>query len=370
MAPLPKDVHRVVAKGKPYYYFHPRRGTASAGTRIRLPDDPGSPAFWEAYKRLSGRAASEAVPPRSGTFLALIAAYRESPEWRGRAESTRKLNEGHMAIIADVWGGRLVRGLRSDHVLQLRDTFADTPRKADHLVDMLSTLIRWGIPRRLAGEINPCAVVDRFGAGEGWAAWAREDLDHAARHLPPHLWWAAALAAFTGQRQGDVLRMDWAAIEDGVIAVRQAKTGKQVWVPIHADLAPILAAIPKRSTRILTNTDGRPWASGFKSSWGKAMQAEAFADFRSRRLVFHGLRKFAVNALLEAGCTDGEVAAITGQSREMIVHYSKQVNQRKLAASAMVKWQNEQPGNADCKTDAPNIVKLGGRLVSDAGKNG
>ena len=67
------------------------------------------------------------------------------------------------------------------------------------------------------------------------------------------------------------------------------------------------------------------------------MQVDAFADFRRRKLVFHGLRKFAVNALLEAGFTDAEVASITGQSREMIEHYSRQVNQRKLAKA---RWRS------------------------------
>lgn len=67
----------------------------------------------------------------------------------------------------------------------------------------------------------------------------------------------------------------------------------------------------------------------------------AFAPFRERRLVFHGLRKSAVvMLLLEAGCTDAEVAAITGQSRQMVEHYSIMVNQRKLARAAILKWQD------------------------------
>lgn len=37
---------------------------------------------------------------------------------------------------------------------------------------------------------------------------------------------------------------------------------------------------------------------------------------------------------------DAEVAAATGQSREMVAHYSRQVNQRKLAAAAILKWEN------------------------------
>jgi hypothetical protein len=67
-------------------------------------------------------------------------------------------------------------------------------------------------------------------------------------------------------------------------------------------------------------------------------------DLRVKRLVFHGLRKSAVVMLLEAGATDAEVAAITGQSREMVAHYSRQVSQRKLAAAAILKWETAEPG--------------------------
>jgi hypothetical protein len=60
---------------------------------------------------------------------------------------------------------------------------------------------------------------------------------------------------------------------------------------------------------------------------------------RQRRRVFHGLRKSAVVFLLEVGSTDAEVAAITGQLREMVAHYARQVSQKKLAAAAILKWE-------------------------------
>jgi hypothetical protein len=50
-------------------------------------------------------------------------------------------------------------------------------------------------------------------------------------------------------------------------------------------------------------------------------------------------RKPAVVFLLEAGCTDAEVSAITGQSRQMVEHYARQVNRKKLAAAAVLKWE-------------------------------
>lgn len=96
----------------------------------------------------------------------------------------------------------------------------------------------------------------------------------------------------------------------------------------------------RSSVTVLTNAAGIPWTKdGFQSSWQKQMADGRLQPLSDRRLVFHGLRKSAVVFLLEAGCTDAEVAAITGQSRDMVEHYAAQVSQRRLAASAILKWE-------------------------------
>jgi hypothetical protein len=48
-------------------------------------------------------------------------------------------------------------------------------------------------------------------------------------------------------------------------------------------------------------------------------------------------RKAPGKTALLNGCTDAEVAAITGQTRDMVAHHSLRVNQRKLAAKAILK---------------------------------
>jgi hypothetical protein len=70
--------------------------------------------------------------------------------------------------------------------------------------------------------------------------------------------------------------MNWSAIKDEEIAVKQGKTGKHLWIPLHHELRSILNEIPRYSTRILTNSRKLPWASGFKSAWQTAMNASAF----------------------------------------------------------------------------------------------
>ena len=62
--------------------------------------------------------------------------------------------------------------------------------------------------------------------------------------------------------------------------------------------------------------------------------------------VPHGLRKNAVNALLEAGCTIAEVSAITGQTHQVVEHYAAQVNRRKLGKSAIVKFERARDKSA------------------------
>jgi hypothetical protein len=73
--------------------------------------------------------------------------------------------------------------------------------------------------------------------------------------------------------------------------------------------------------------------------WQDELNRPEMSNLRKRRLVFHGLRMSAVVFLLEAGCSDAETAAITGQSRDMVEHYAKQVNQKRLAAAAILKWE-------------------------------
>ena len=48
-----RGIHRVIARGRAYYYYHRGRGTAVAGKRIRLVGEPGQPEFEEHIARLN-----------------------------------------------------------------------------------------------------------------------------------------------------------------------------------------------------------------------------------------------------------------------------------------------------------------------------
>jgi integrase len=212
-------------------------------------------------------------------------------------------------------------------------------------------MLSWSVPRGWRAD-NPCLLVPKLKIGDGYEAWPWELIERLERQGPAWMWQAAALALYTGQRQGDVLAMTRAKIKNGLIEVKQEKTGRELVIPAHQKLVALLKTMKSDSVQILTNTRGLPWTqNGFRASWNGALEPpqqnsgalprpHPLWPIKRAGLVFHGLRKSAVVMLLEAGCTTAEVQAITGQSMRMVEHYAKQVSQKKLAAAAILKWEN------------------------------
>lgn len=330
--------------GREYYYLSLNRGTDRQSKAVRLPDDPRTPEFWHAYAQALG------LPPKRENPRSVAALDRAwggnpadgyagaAPEWAALAPGTQREWKRHRSRIVAAWGPLEVAGLSPKHVLALRDQWADTPATANNMLRCLSSMPGWSVPRDWRAD-NPCREVKPLEGGAGYAPWSWEVIKAAERELTEKgrvdLWWAVTLALYTGQRLGDCLAMRWSALsERGVISVTQGKTGKTLLIPAHKSLATLLATIPRRAVTILTSTEGRPW-QGFQTAWRKHRPQIVV----EQGLVFHGLRKSAVVALLEAGASEAETAAVTGQSMAMVAHYARGVNQGKLAAVAMLKWE-------------------------------
>ncbi len=258
---LPPHVHVVRARGRYYYYYQPHRGTdREAAGRVKLPGYPansdGTPnaEWWEAYRACAGETAKKQA---AGTFKALIESYQNSPEWSELAPLTRRDYAYYLREVERVWGGLLVAGVEARHVLALRDGWSDTPAASNYLVRALSAMFSWSIPRGYRSD-NPCRHVRKLKGGEGYEPWSWEDILHFREHVSkPELWWAAALALYSGQRQSDDIAMLWSDVADGLMSVVQEKTGKKLRIVMHRDLRAVVSDIPRRATTILSNTRGR-----------------------------------------------------------------------------------------------------------------
>src|SRR5262245_53015181 len=183
-------------------------------------------------------------------------------------------------------------------------------RQADYAWTVLARVLSFGMDRGLVAA-NPCARGGRLYRGtRADKIWTAEDEAAFLGRAPSHLRLPLLLALWTGQRQGDLLRLPWNAYDGTHIRLRQSKTGTRVVIRVGAPLKAALDAMTKRSTIILTNSDGKPWTKdGFRASWGKACKRAGIVG-----VTFHDLRGTAVTRLALAGCTEAEIATITGLS--------------------------------------------------------
>ena len=340
---LPKGVNRIKRRsGRIAYYWHPGRGTADED-RLReqwrrLPDDPDSPEFWQAI-----RDADEAPPVKPvGGIERMVNEYQRSPRYLGLADATRRDYDRYLADLTTTWGDMDPKAIKPHHVAALRDSFGSTPSKADHYVAIIRTVYAWGIERGHA-EFNPAenvSTIAKVEPYEPWPQWAWELVPLMRRELRV----ACFLALYTGQRLGDILRMQLGHVDAGRVTVRQSKTRKDMVIKLHSALRPVIDECRENATIFLVSRqDGSPFTvDQFHAMWGREMDPKknrpAMA-IRQAGLVFHGLRKSAVCKLLEAGCTHKEVAAVTGHSHGMIEHYAKSVDQLKLNEAAMRKME-------------------------------
>jgi len=170
----------------------------------------------------------------------------------------------------------------------------------------------WAADRGLI-ECNPCARPGKlYRAARSDSIWTEADESAFMAIAPPRLALAYLLAIWTGQRQGDLLALTWSAYDGKTIRLKQGKTGRRVVIPVAAPLKAALddAAKARAAVTILTTVTGTSWTSwGFSASWRKTV-----ARAKVTGLTFHDLRGTAVTRLALAGCSESEIATITGHS--------------------------------------------------------
>ena len=195
--------------------------------------------------------------------------------------------------------------------LDWRDKLAvRSRRQADYAFQVLARVLSWAKGRGLIA-VNPCERGGRlYNGNRADKVWTLDDEAAFLRTAPAHLCLPLILALWTGQRQGDLLRLPWSAYDGTHIRLRQSKNKVRVVIPVGAPLKAALDATARVSPVILVNSDGVPWTEdGFRSSWGKARAKAGVVG-----VTFGDLRGTAVTRLALAGCTEAEIATITGHS--------------------------------------------------------
>lgn len=306
-----KGLNRVtkrLADGRTVTYWYAWKGGPA------LQGKPGSPEFIAAYNE----AASEKVKPPTGVLLAITNAYQDSADFQALAESTRRSYVALIKRIEAKFGDFPLSALTDrrsrGEFMAWRDKIAVESglRQADYAWTVLARLLSWAWNRGLVAA-NPCEKGGRLYRGSrADKIWTADDEATFLGSAPAHLHLPLLLALWTGQRQGDLLRLPWSGYNGTRIRLRQSKTGCRVSIPVGAPLKVALdqAAKSKHGPIILTSTDKTPWTSdGFRASWRKACIKAGVVG-----VTFNDLRGTAVTRLALAECTEAEIATITGHS--------------------------------------------------------
>src|SRR4051812_28121639 len=134
-----EGIHTVKSKGQTYHYAW--RG----GPRIM--GKPGTPAFIEAYYQ----AHASSKRPASNCLFTLITDFKQSSDFAGLSARSRRDYRTYLTVIESRFGTmplKLLDDPRARGVFKdWRDTFADTPRKADHLWTALSRVLSFAKDR-------------------------------------------------------------------------------------------------------------------------------------------------------------------------------------------------------------------------------
>jgi integrase len=328
-----KGLHRVRAKGHTYYYAW--RGGP------RLEGEPGTAEFQASWNE----AIAARRTPDASRFRGVVVLYKASSAWLDLADSTRRNWAPWLDRISDHFGelsiAQFARPEKIRPVIRKwRAGFAATPRTADYGMQVLSRVLAYCVDPLAKIPSNPCEGIKALYSGSrAEIIWTDADIAHLKKTCSPEIAHAVDLAAHTGLRLGDLLKLCWSHVGDDAIVIATGKSGRrrEAIIPLYDALRDVLAMIPRRSPVILTNSRQRPW-SGFGASFTKA-KAKAWPA--GENLNFHDLRGTAATKFYLAGLAEREIAEIMGWEEESVKKIIRRYVDRQAALKARIRKLNE-----------------------------
>jgi integrase len=254
-----------------------------------------------------------------------VVSYYRSPDFLGLKASTATVRRNIIERFRAEHGDKPVNRLGRTHIADIIGAKAETPEAANNLLKVLRILLAYAVDIGMV-QNNPAIGVKRYRSrGEGFHPWSEAEVAQFEATYPigTQERLAHALAIYTAQRVGDIVRMGWQHVsKDGRIAVRQEKTDVPLLLPLHPELALVLKAVPKGNLTFLLTERGGPFSAAGLSNWfGKRCRAAGLV-----KCTAHGLRKAACRRL----------SVVSGhKSLKEIERYTKDVAQARLAQQAL-----------------------------------
>jgi integrase len=214
---------------------------------------------------------------------------------------------------------------------------AKPPHAARSWLVTLRSLCQFAVKRGWLRTDPTRDIKQRSIKGDGFHTWTEEEISQFEAHHPmgskPRL--ALALLLYTAQRRSDVVRIGRQHIKDGVLTVKQQKTGITLAIPVLPELRAVLDATPGEHLTFLVTATGKPYGG---NAFSEQFRNWCDAAGLPKRCSAHGLRKAACRRLAERGCSANEIMSISGHTTmKEIVRYTVAADQARLARNAFAK---------------------------------
>jgi len=337
--------------GKLRHYF---RGPGQARA-IPLPGKFKSPEFLQAYGALLAGIQAPNGPARSaaqrktraaidGSTGEAVRQYLKSDRFYALAPTTRTERLRYLAKFGEAYG---LMPLAEHTTKKLNDGLVGIlPNVLRQRITALRGFFDWAShPSRALCSGNPAAALEKPAEdSEAHHTWTDDQIRQ---------WWnfyplgtiertAFDLYIHTGQRGSDIVQLGWHSYRnDGatLYIAKQEKTEKPAFIPVSAALKQTLDLIPRpEPTATMLHPPFLRKVRG--SPFTRHKLTDAFREWRiaaglPEECVPHGLRRAAVRIMLEEGMQPAGIAAITGQSLELVYYYAEDYAREKAAVAAM-----------------------------------
>jgi len=290
----------------------------------------------------------------AGTVNALVTTYlyplSSSPFKTAAAETQRgrrnilenfARRHGNKPLFRIDGGSRRTMLLTREHVQAIVNEKAGTPFAQRNFLNTIRAMFQWA---HAEGRIpdDPTLGVKRVKAKTtGYKTWSENEIaKFEAKHaIGTKARLAFALLLYTGQRRSDVVNLGRQHIQGDVLIIDQGKTegGEEAHleIPLHPRLRAIIDATPMIGVKTFLVTHfGKPYTAPGFGNWFRELCDKAGCPGVSA----HGLRKATARRLAEIGCTEHQIASITGHaSLSEVQRYTKAADRKRMAREAMKK---------------------------------
>ena len=314
------------------------------GRSFELGTSFGTDEFWQRLAAAQNGEKSKGTTSRvpGDSIEAIAQSFLRSPRVQGWAPGTGKAYFGTIDELRRDHGHRSIRTLETRHVEAIMATKADRPAAANRIRKVFGMLCRHAM-RIGVVQRNVAADAESYkNKGDGYHTWSEAEI---SRFLHVHRPGSVAHTAFTlmlhtGAARADVVKLGRHSIAGDRIAYRRQKTnGEEVSIPIRGELAELIRSLPRDRMLFLETAHGKARS---ENGLGNLMR-DACDKAGLPKCSSHGLRKACARRLAEAGCTEKQIAAITGhKTLAEVQRYTRAASQVMLADAAIEKLRSKK----------------------------